>query len=219
MATGDSEHAGRRVQVSSADPPGATHRFRATLRRFQLAPLMERYPPRLVLAAFNLVNGFVSIGVIAAVAVLLSGPFVFPSAGASAFVLFFAPLAPPASPRNTILGHLVGALAGFACLAAFGLLGADPALPGEMDWSRTLAAAGSLGITGAVMVLLRVPHPPAGATALIVSLGLLTEPLELAVLMLAIGLLVLQALIINRAAGLAYPLWAHPDDRRQGVRF
>ena len=57
------------------------------------------------------------------------------------------------------------------------------------------------------MVLLKSPHPPAGATTLIISLGLITKPLFLAVLMLAVVLLTLQAVAINRLAGTPYPLW------------
>jgi CBS-domain-containing membrane protein len=73
--------------------------------------------------------------------------------------------------------------------------------------SRVGAAALSLGLTSGVMVWARVPHPPAGATTLIVSLGILTKPWQLAVLMLAVFLLVLQGLAINRLAGIPYPLW------------
>ena len=70
------------------------------------------------------------------------------------------------------------------------------------------AAALSLGLTSGAMVLARVPHPPAGATTLIVSLGILREPEQLAVLMLAVALLVVQGLVINRVAGIPYPTWA-----------
>ena len=57
------------------------------------------------------------------------------------------------------------------------------------------------------MVWARVPHPPAGATTLIVSLGILREPWQLGVLMLAVLLLVAQGFVINRLAGVDYPLW------------
>ncbi|HEU5423887.1 MAG TPA: HPP family protein, partial [Nitrolancea sp.] len=63
-----------------------------------------------------------------------------------------------------------------------------------------------------LMVLLRAPHPPAGATTLIVSLGILTAPHQLAILMVAVVLLTLQAFVINRLAGLPYPLWSTPRD-------
>lgn len=73
-----------------------------------------------------------------------------------------------------------------------------------------LAAGLSLGITSGLMVLLKAPHPPAGATTLIVSLGLLRDLDQLAVLMLAVLVLVGQAIAINRLAGLPYPLWSAP---------
>ncbi|MEO6891518.1 MAG: HPP family protein, partial [Ktedonobacteraceae bacterium] len=57
---------------------------------------------------------------------------------------------------------------------------------------------------------LRSPHPPAGATTLIISLGLLTRPWQLLLLMGAVVLLTLQALAINRLAGIPYPLWSPP---------
>ena len=70
-----------------------------------------------------------------------------------------------------------------------------------------LAAALSLSTTGAFMVLLRASHPPAGATTLIVSLGIISKPKELVVIEIAVFLLVAQALIINRLAGVHYPVW------------
>ena len=51
--------------------------------------------------------------------------------------------------------------------AAGGVRGSGPTGGG----AKSIAI--SLGVAGAAMVLLRAPHPPGGATALIVSLGLL----------------------------------------------
>jgi hypothetical protein len=42
----------------------------------------------------------------------------------------------------------------------------------------------------------------------IVSLGIFREPGQLAVLMVAVALLVVQAFVINRLAGIAYPAWS-----------
>jgi CBS-domain-containing membrane protein len=53
-----------------------------------------------------------------------------------------------------------------------------------------------------------VPHPPAAATTLIVSLGVVSRPAYLVVLEAAVGLLVVQAIIINRLTGVRYPFWA-----------
>ena len=77
----------------------------------------------------------------------------------------------------------------------------------HLYWPRILSAALSLSTTGGVMVLLRVNHPPAGATTMIVSLGILSRPWYLPVIEAAVILLTLQAFVINRLAGLPYPLW------------
>jgi CBS-domain-containing membrane protein len=65
------------------------------------------------------------------------------------------------------------------------------------------------------MVLFRVSHPPAGATTLIVSLGIISLPKDLVIIEAAVILLTAQALVINRLAGLPYPLWngASPQQR------
>ena len=57
------------------------------------------------------------------------------------------------------------------------------------------------------MLLARAVHPPAGATTLIIALGLLTGAVDLAIVELAIVLLTAAALVINRLAGVQYPLW------------
>jgi hypothetical protein len=77
-------------------------------------------------------------------------------------------------------------------------------------WPRILAAALSLSATGALMVLLGVSHPPAGATTLIISLGITSKPRELVIIEVVVFLLVAQALMINRLAGLSYPFWTGP---------
>ena len=51
----------------------------------------------------------------------------------------------------------------------------------------------------------------AGATTLIVSLGIVTQPFHLLVIEIAVGILTLQAIAINRLAGIDYPLWALRD--------
>src|SRR5690606_14496290 len=175
--------------------------------RLRLDALLERHSHTGVLGLFAFVNGVISIGIMAGVALLTSDPFIFPSLGPTAFLLFFTPLTPAASPRNTILGHAIGAGAGYLSLVIFGLTDDPPALASEVSAGRVGAAALSLGLTAGLMVWAKVPHPPAGATTLIVSLGILREPDQLAVLMLAVGLLVVQGIVINRLAGIRYPLW------------
>src|SRR5262249_24451310 len=75
-----------------------------------------------------------------------------------------------------------------------------------------------LAATGALMILLRAAHPPAGATTLIVSLGLATEPVQLLMIDAAVAVMTLQAVVINRLAGHDYPLWSRSSriERRSG---
>lgn len=117
-----------------------------------------------------------------------------------------------------MVGHLIGAPAGWLSLAVFGLLHAAPAITGGLTGARVTAAALSLGLTSGLMVLLRVPHPPAGATTLIVSLGILRTPAHLTILMAAVALLALQAVAFNRLAGLPYPLWAPRQEVAKSTR-
>jgi CBS-domain-containing membrane protein len=186
-------------------------------RRFQLRSLEAHHSKVAVLGLFALVNGILSIGLMAMAAVLTGAPFIFPSLGPTAFLLFYTPTAPAASPRNTLGGHLIGALAGYLSLVVFGLTDRGPALATGVDWANVGAAALSLGLTSGAMVWCKVPHPPAGATTLIVSLGILRQPWQLGVLMLAVALLVVQGFVINRLAGVPYPLWAAPAPAADGV--
>ncbi len=176
--------------------------------RFRIPALVERHSSTNVMGFFALINGLISIAIMAGAALVTGQAFVFPSLGPTAFLLFYTPTLPAASPRNTVCGHAIGAAAGYLSLVVFGLTDAAPALASEVTWARVGAAALSLGLTSGFMVWLRVPHPPAGATTLIVSLGILREPVQLAVLMLAVVLLLVQGYCINHLAGIDYPRWA-----------
>ncbi|MEP3590167.1 MAG: HPP family protein, partial [Marinobacter sp.] len=173
-----------------------------------LENLAQRYSRKTVLAGFNLINGGLSIALVAFVALVTQEAFIFPSLGATAFILFYIPMAQPASPKNTLCGHLIGALMGLLSLYLFGLQEQSSAFLTGVDLPRVGAAALSLGLTGCLMVLFNVAHPPAGATALIVSLGLMPDPAQLPVLMAGVALLLAHAFAMNRLAGIPYPLWS-----------
>jgi CBS-domain-containing membrane protein len=157
---------------------------------------------------FALVNGGLSTGVMAFAARLTGEPLVFPSLGPTAFMLFYQPRSAAASPRNALCGHLIGLVSGYLSLRLFGLHDVTPALAGGVTWAWVGASSVSLAVTSGLMIWLRVPHPPAGATTLIVSLGILPRPVQLVALFAGIVALVVQGLVINRLAGVPYPLWA-----------
>src|SRR5262252_4711352 len=168
-------------------------------------------------ALFMFINGFISIGILCWLALVFQTPFIFPSLGATAFLLFFTPTTPAASPRNALWGHAIGIACGYAALWVTGLQHAGPAIVTELGWTRVLATALSLATTGALLILLNVPHPPAGATTLIVSLGLVSKPAYLVIIEAAVALLVAQAIIIHRLTGVRYPLWASVPAPKMGV--
>lgn len=58
------------------------------------------------------------------------------------------------------------------------------------------------------MTWLDAGHAPVGGTTLIVSLGILTTPHQLAALMTAVVFLAYQGVAANRLAGIDVPLWA-----------
>jgi len=176
--------------------------------RARVPYLVRAHSNTAVMGLFAFVNGVLSIAVMSGAAVLTGEPFIFPSLGPTAFLLFYTPMLPAACPRNAICGHAIGAGAGFVSLVIFGLTEAAPALSTGVTWPRVGAAALSLGLTSGLMVWCRVPHPPAGATTLIVSLGILDTPKHIAVLMVAVVLLVLQGYVINHLAGIDYPRWS-----------
>jgi hypothetical protein len=151
------------------------------LAHMRLEWLLQHFPSRVVWAIYVCINGFITIGLLALLALLTGSPFVFPSLGPTAYLFFFSPLAEASSPP----------------------FGMHPGVHGP----RVLAAALSLSATGAFMALFRVSHPPAGATTLIVSLGIISQPKELVIIEVAVILLTAQAFAINRIAGLPYPLW------------
>ncbi len=176
--------------------------------RARLTQLLKHFPERPVRAIFVFINGFITIAILAGLAMVSGTPFVFPSLGPTVFLFFVTPTAATASPRNTIYGHAIGILCGYGALVLTGLQDAPAASVAGVDLNRVLAAALSLASTGALMVLCKSPHPPAGATTLIISLGIVTRPLHLAIIEVAVVLLTIQAFVINRLAGIEYPLWA-----------
>lgn len=179
----------------------------ALLTHLRMAWLLKHLAPRLVWSAYVGINGFVTIGLLGLLALVTGSPFVFPSLGPTAYLFFFSPLAEASSPRNTILGHAIGLVCGYAAFEVTSGFGQTFAAHGEVHLPRVLAAAVALSATGALMALFRVSHPPAGATTLIVALGIISQPKELAVIEIAVILLTAQAFAINRVAGIPYPLW------------
>jgi len=177
------------------------------LHRIRLHWLLRHLPPRIVWAGYVFFSSFITIALLSVLAAITGSPFVFPSLGPTAYLFFFDPMGKSSSPRHAILGHAIGLICGYAAYVAMGGHPFSTASLAQVSSREILAAALSLAATGAIMVLLRVSHPPAGATTLIVSLGILTRPEYLVIIEIAVILLTAQAWVINRIAGLDYPIW------------
>jgi hypothetical protein len=110
------------------------------------------------------------VGVLA----LLAGqqPWLVPSLGPSAYLMAENPAHPTARFYNTVVGHLVGLLAGFAAVAALNAWQAPAVLTDkELVPVRALAAVLAMFLTMMIAPVLNASHPPAAATTLLVALG------------------------------------------------
>jgi hypothetical protein len=125
-------HVGKRVfgRIDRDHPIGGemSDILQGILRHARLPWLLAHHSNLIVLALFSFINGCISIGLMSILAVLTRSPFVFPSLGPTAFLFFYTPTAPSASPRNTLIGHAIGVCAGYFSLVVTGLTMAGPAL-------------------------------------------------------------------------------------------
>lgn len=119
-------------------------------------------PPRKPLhkTAWSWVGAFLGILIIGEVSSIqgVNNLFLVGSFGASAVLIYGAPLAEFSQPRNLIGGHFLSAIVG---VLLFDFLGGSDA------WVAPLAVSISI----VVMHFTRTLHPPGGATALIAVIG------------------------------------------------
>lgn len=133
---------------------------------------------------------FTLLGVIAWVS---GQPFIFPSLGPSAFILAFERQGERTRTYRVVGSHLIGGVAG---LLAYTLLASGIAITGATDplsiegLRLTTSATLSIVITSWGMIATDTIHAPACATTLIVSLGLLSTPLQVAIIVVSVVLLV-----------------------------
>src|SRR2546423_2158483 len=99
-------------------------------------------------ALYTFLGGLLTIALSGVLAWLLDQPLVFPSLGATAFLFFETPMAEVASPRNTLIGHYVGAAIAYGWLLVFGLQHAPSALATGFGADRAAAVALSVACTG-----------------------------------------------------------------------
>ena len=109
---------------------------------------------------------------VGAIACLAGQPWLIPSLGPTAYLQAETPAHPASRFYNTVVGHLIGLLAGFAAVV---ILNAwqSPALfsDHQLVLTRVWASAVALALTLLGALFLKASHPPAAATTLLVTLG------------------------------------------------
>ncbi|MCH7661401.1 MAG: HPP family protein [Euryarchaeota archaeon] len=141
-------------------------------------------------------------------------PFVFPSLGPSAFILAFDRRGERTRTYRIVGSHLIGGVVG---LAAYTVLAAGVSITLTPTAFSTdglrLAASGifSIVLTSWGMIATDTNHAPACATTLIVSLGLLSTPIQVAIIIVAVVVLVeVHAVVLwlfERLVGDSHPLY------------
>jgi CBS-domain-containing membrane protein len=109
--------------------------------------------PKASYILISFIGGFLGILAVAYICVEVQLFALFAPLGASAVLVYGAPVAPFSQPRNLIGGHMLSAFVG---VIVFNVLGFN-------YYSVALA----VGLAIAVMLGTRTVHPPAGATALL----------------------------------------------------
>jgi len=153
--------------------------------------------------------------VLGGVAWVSGEPFIFPSLGPSAFILAFERRGEQTRTYRVVGSHLIGGIVG---LLAYSILASGVSLtttqpPASVDGLR-LAGSGVLSIvlTAWGMIATETIHPPACATTLIVSLGLLSTPLQVTIIVVSVVILVefhrTILLLFKQAVGDTHPSYS-----------
>ncbi len=113
------------------------------------------------------------------------GIFLVASFGSTMVILYGYPDSPFAQPKNIFFGHLLTSLVGVIFVAFISL-----------PLFLTLPLAVGLGV--ALMILLNVPHPPAGGNPIIVILGSVSFEYLLNPIMVGSIIIIVFGIILNR---------------------
>lgn len=98
--------------------------------------------------------------------------WLFPSLGPTAFLQAEAPTLPMSRLYNTLIGHLVGIIAGYLAVIMLGLNGADSVFViHRVTVGRMWASVIAVTLTLAGQILLKAAHAPAAATTLLITMG------------------------------------------------
>ncbi|WP_350333830.1 HPP family protein [Coralliovum pocilloporae] len=138
-------------------------------------------------------GGMLAIGLVGLLSHLSGIPWLMAPFGATAVLLFSVPASPLSQPANVVGGHLISAASALILMQL---------LP-EAWWAIGFA----VGVAIALMALLRITHPPAGANPIVIFLS---QPgfdfLLFPVLIGSVALVVLAFAYHRLAKTASYPL-------------
>lgn len=122
-------------------------------------------------------TGSFLIFIVGLIGLIVGQPWLFPSLGPTAYLQVKSPGSTSARLYNTIMGHYVGIISGLSGLAVFNLWNTPNILISQSltpEWVG--AAVIAIFLTIFLNIILHSSHPPAAATALVVSLGAFRTP-------------------------------------------
>lgn len=138
----------------------------------------------------NYLKVILSISAVAALAVIFKMPLIFPSLGPSALLFFNDDLTLRPKIKTVFLGHTIGILSGFVAIQLFCLRLEHSQQLDSLNYWHIATAALAVSLTGFLMKVSKQFHAPAGASALIVGLGLIFS-------LTAVSKLILGALVFS----------------------
>jgi len=173
--------------------------------RFRFWFLATRVDARVLSYLYLLLTCFVAVLSLGLAAKFCSVNLIFPSLGPTIFMQFYAPSSPMSSPRNTILGHIIGCLVG---LFFYWVTLVTGHIPGTVDLVNIAILGAAVGTCGTIMGVSGVLHPPAASTTLLIVFGYLGDPINILAFILASILVTGEAWLVHWIAGVEFPNWA-----------
>ncbi len=173
--------------------------------RLQFWFLATRADARILSYIYLLATCFITVMSLGIAARFCSVNLIFPSLGPTIFMQFYAPSSPMSSPKNTILGHLIGCIVG---LLFYWITIQCGSIPGTISLKNVAILGAAVGICGTVMGLTGLLHPPAASTTLLITFGYLGNPLNILAFIGASIFISMEAWLVHKSAGVKFPLWA-----------
>lgn len=156
---------------------------------------LERLPAALRLLVL-------AAGLLAAVGFLghpLGWTLLTPTLGPTGYALLAHPESEQSRLRSAVLGHLAAICCGLGCLAAFGLWSHPSIVETGRDTATQIGAqALAVGLTLLLLTLLEVPHPPAAATALLITAGIARPGPRLYGMLVGLALVIVCSALLSR---------------------